>query len=155
LLEPPKEPPKELSQSEYLAKLETRLRRLTGGGAAAPEGMPFKRGVASALQRIGQDVVESDHLARREKILESPLVSSLADPAAQYASPSETDDDDTGALLGEARSRHEGRLEQRIRKSYVYVGDSSSSDDGAHEDDPTSDADRGETEEVICGCSVQ
>ena len=122
----------ELSQAEYIAKLEKRLGQITSGSGTAAQdaGMPMQKGTACALRRI----LEHEHASRRERMLEGPMVSSLADPAAQSKCPTDEIDDDMSSRLcvgqhsGVERPSDHGFVQ--TAKNYAYTGDSSSSDEG-------------------------
>lgn len=84
---------KNTTQEEYLAKLEKKLLRLQRG-PTEKDKMVFKKGSAAELSRVANVNAESEHLESRQELLNSPLVSSLAD------TPSAHIEADTELLLG-------------------------------------------------------
>jgi len=122
---------KNTTQEEYLAKLEKKLHHLQRG-TTEKDKMVFRKGSAAELSRIANVNAESEHLERRQELLNSPLVSTLANitPVAHVEA-------DTEHLLGSS-SRDEMSIHD-AEKRYLAADDehgSSSSDEmneGSHE----------------------
>jgi|AntAceMinimDraft_1070359.scaffolds.fasta_scaffold112776_2 hypothetical protein len=114
-----------ITQKEYLMKLEQRLHRMQRGPAEVGDGI-FKRGTAAELRRIANATAEQAHMERRHELLESPLVNTIADaPRGTYRT---NTDADTESLLGSAKPSAPLTLDPERRYLIAgYGGESSSS----------------------------
>lgn len=120
-----------MTQEDYLGKLEQRLHRMQRG--PADDGAVFKKGTAAELRRIANATAEQEHLERRQELLRSPLINTISDsPRGTYANA------DTESLLGSSKPNATPAVDPERRYLVAgYGGESSSSDESDVADDQT------------------
>lgn len=127
-----------LSQEDYLKNLEKRHNRIESSRNTCDTTMRFRKGTANELQKISRATMEYEYQAKRETLLNSPLVD---DTSIQHEiHESDEHDNDSLFLLAEMHENNdnfdqdsgEGKYSQYDKSSKYYEN---SSDEEEGDDD--------------------
>mmetsp|Transcript_69169 Transcript_69169/g.135977 ORF Transcript_69169/g.135977 Transcript_69169/m.135977 type:complete len:202 (-) Transcript_69169:546-1151(-) len=91
--------PRDLTQEEYIATLESRLLGL-GQTRTISNSMVMEKGCSEELRRLGEATWEFELKERRELVQRGPLIESLADASLLNVDSTDINDDSIGLLQG-------------------------------------------------------
>ena len=144
------------TKEQYLEKLETKLK--TVSGKAASEGFSFRKGTADALADVRISTIEIEHRVNCEEVASSPFVESLVRGERNSMDEKNLAFDycDSGPLLEHQHRHGGGENKPRNYDDPKYVDNVSSDDDSESESEVGSDEDAPREKDTCCErCSIQ